>query len=344
MSGIENGYYSESSFEHGGACNGSACNGAACNGAACNGGACNGGACRYYGYERNLNSSDPASQYQNLKIIQNTVRVPSSLYSMNLAALNVYQKPFPLYNVNWNQMSDRKERHFQPNIVTGGSFYHGSSTKNTITRCRPGAGCPGGLGVDIKHNSYDRYLNRIKGKGPVRRGPIPPDFGSPLENLDPAIKGGKTMKTSIVSGCNCPITPSLNPVPEESLYVTSRPPISLACPNFNIGQKVYAILLDKHLLCNNENYYAEAVITAINYLVYTVQFLDGKIGYRTSCQLINYFPCNCKTNSSYDLSEDTNNFVEQDGIIIPCNLDNSFINSVNYINVVNQYTGKNLIG
>ena len=74
---------------------------------------------------KNLTSNDPASQYQKQKIIQNTVRVPSSLYTMNLAALNVYQKPKSVYSlvdiagsnyvvspgVNWNQMSDRREPH-----------------------------------------------------------------------------------------------------------------------------------------------------------------------------------------------------------------------------------------
>ena len=38
--------------------------------------------CKSYGCNRNLSSSNPASQYQRLKIIQNTVRVPSSLYTM----------------------------------------------------------------------------------------------------------------------------------------------------------------------------------------------------------------------------------------------------------------------
>jgi len=319
---------------------------------------CDSLACRYYGGDRNLKFTDPAYQYKTLKIIQNTVRVPSSLYSMNLAALNVYQKPNPQYRVNWNQMSDRKERHFQPNIVTGGSFYHGSSTKNTITRCRPGAGCPGGFGVDIKHNSYDRYLNRIKGKGPVRRGPIPPGFGSPLENLDPAIQGGKTMKTSIVSGCNCPITPSVNPLSEKPLYlIVLAPEISV----FNIGEKIYALSLEKHTLYKDINYYAEADVIAFNNGIYTVKFLDGRIENRTINQLINYEICNsqlnckckcngncngkCNDNSDTDKSLDyVYNFVEQGGVLLPCNFLNEFGKGGNYINIINEYTGKNLIG
>jgi len=167
--------------------------------------------------DSNLTSNNPANQYQKLKLIQNTVRVPSSIYTMNLGALNVYQKPTsglqPIYNdgsiyvtgggANWNQMSDRKSPHTQVAVTASGSTYHGSSTKRTITRARPGAGCPGGIGVDIKHNSYDRYLNRLKGKGPLRRGVIPPTYGRPII-YNPAlpIRGGKTIKTNILGTLN----------------------------------------------------------------------------------------------------------------------------------------------
>lgn len=167
----------------------------------------------------NLAANNPASQYQRLKLIQKTVRVPASLYTMNLAALSVYQKPENTYQVvdvagsnyivspgvNWNQMSDRRQPHRQIVKTGSGSTYGASSTKHTITRLRPGALSPGGTGVDIKHNSYQRYLNRLKGKGPVRRGVIPPDFGLPYIPFNRAypVYGGKTMKTSIVNGCDC---------------------------------------------------------------------------------------------------------------------------------------------
>lgn len=293
--------------------------------------------CKSFGCNQNLSAGDPASQYQRLKIIQNTVRVPSSLYSMNLAALNVYQKPNPLYNVNWNQMSDRKERHYQPTIVSGGSFYHGSSTRSTITRCRPGAGCPGGYGVDIKHNSYDRYLNRIKGRGPVRRGVIPPGFGTPLYNLDPSVQGGKTMKTSIVSGCNCPITPSgADPVKEESLYVSLVSPVNFNINyNFKIGQEVYAILLEE-----GKNYYERAIITAINGIIYTIQFDNGTTGFRTAADLLIYFPCNCNYPDSNDFILN-NNFVLESGVLLPCFILNNFLGGGNYINILKQFTGNN---
>ena len=37
-----------------------------------------------------------------------------------------------------------------------------NSTKRTKTSLRPGALSAGGVGVDVKHNSYDRYLARKK--------------------------------------------------------------------------------------------------------------------------------------------------------------------------------------
>jgi hypothetical protein len=160
--------------------------------------------CRSGRCDQNLNGNTPFDQYQRQKIIQNTVRVPSSIYTMNLGALSVYQRPNPEYRVNWNQMSDRKERHVQQANASG-TNPGGNSTKSTITRLRPGALSPGGAGVDIKHNSYARYLARIKGKGPVRQQAVPPYFGLPIP-FNPAypVYGGKVFKTGIVAGCNCP--------------------------------------------------------------------------------------------------------------------------------------------
>ena len=114
-----------------------------------------------------------------------------------------YQRPEPTYGVNWNQMSDRKERHIQKANASG-TNPGANSTKHTITRLRPGALSPGGAGVDIKHNSYARYLARIKGKAPLRQQAVPLYFGLPIP-CDPAnpVYGGKVFKTGIVAGCNC---------------------------------------------------------------------------------------------------------------------------------------------
>ena len=157
--------------------------------------------CRAPNFNATLYGNTPFSHYQNQKIIQNTVRVDSGQYTMNLAALASYQHPIYLNAyVPWNQMSDRAVPSVQK-VVTGSgtNVFSGNSTRRTITRLRPGAMSPGGVGCDIKHNSYDRYLNRIKGRAPLRRGVIPPVFDSfnvvKFNRANP-IYGGKIMKTN----------------------------------------------------------------------------------------------------------------------------------------------------
>ena len=95
----------------------------------------------------------------------NVARIPASEFSMNLAAFNVYRGS-RVNGQTWNQSSDRAVEHETPNPVPS----HGNSTRGSVTRLRPGAMRPGGKGVDIKHNSYARYLNRIKG-GAMAQGP-----------------------------------------------------------------------------------------------------------------------------------------------------------------------------
>ena len=103
------------------------------------------------------------------KQIWNTVRVPASEYIMNVSSLEVYQQPSTTYNgVNWNQLSDRalpaNSQISRIAVVPS----RGNSTRSSLTRDRPGSQAPGGMGVDIKHGSYARYLARLKGKGPLK--------------------------------------------------------------------------------------------------------------------------------------------------------------------------------
>ena len=253
----------------------------------------------------NLSSNDPASQYQRQKIIQNTVRVPTSLYTMNLAGLSAYKKPlntnqFVEQNgsgyiapakVYWNQMSDRPMPANQVAKVASGSSYHTSSTRHTITRLRPGAMSPGGVGVDIKHNSYDRYLNRLKGKSALRRGIVPPNFGAdiPFNNAFP-VYGGKTVKTSIINGCDCPDTntntnqnkliygSTLNAIQDEILSVKYV---------FNIGDFVWG----KKYETDTMLYKGE--IVDIENGQYVVHF-DDVTTTLAYCELVIYFDCdNC---------------------------------------------------
>ena len=264
------------------------------------------GSCR--SFNQNLNGNDPATQYQRQKIIQNTVRVKSSLYTMNLGALNVYQRPNIIYNlvdnsgstyavspgVNWNQMSDRKDPHIQTVISGSGSTYGASSTRRTITRLRPGALSPGGSGVDIKHNSYDRYLNRLKGKGPVRRGPIPSTYGQPYIPFNRAfpIYGGKTIKTSIVSNCDCPIETSA--IDNTILYKNSdiQNQILNVTYTFNIGDFVWA---KKYITATALE---KATIISIDQGLYTILFEDGTETVVIQCELLIYYDCGTCSNGN----------------------------------------------
>jgi len=158
----------------------------------------------------NVGGFTQADQYQKLKLIENTNRIYASLYISNLGPLTAYKKPIikpneGLYDVCWNQMSDRPIPSIQKATVPTGTNLSTINRRHTsVTSSKPGCQTPGGIGCDIKHNSYDRYLNRLKGKGPLKRGIIPPYFGVPIPfNQAYPIYGGKTLKTNIVSGCVC---------------------------------------------------------------------------------------------------------------------------------------------
>jgi hypothetical protein len=235
---------------------------------------------RCKGCNKNLTSNNPSTRYQIQKLIQNTVRVPSSIYTMNLGALSVYQKPNSIPKlislgdtdlliapgVNWNQMSDRANPHKQ--TVVSGNGLTGNSLKRTITRCRPGALSPGGIGVDIKHNSYDRYLARIKGKAPLRRERIPDTFALneiPFNRAYP-VYGGKLFKTSIINNCNCPINDNIN-IKDDILYEGSViEEINKVEYKFTVGDEVLSL---------RNNVLVKAKILSINFQLVTIKFIDN---------------------------------------------------------------------
>lgn len=153
----------------------------------------------YYRY-KTIPSADP---YQIQKLIQNTVRVDSSVYISNKGPLSAYVPPNKdLYGVCWNQMSDRPIPSIQRASIPTGTNSALNRRHTSVTSSKPGSQTPGGIGCDIKHNSYERYLNRLKGKGPLRRGivgvPVPVVF-----NCATPIYGNKTIKTNIINGCVC---------------------------------------------------------------------------------------------------------------------------------------------
>jgi hypothetical protein len=136
------------------------------------------------------------------KKIQNVVRVDSSEYLMNKAALNVYTQPTAAYyNVNWNQQSDRAVPGVvHRNVPRRGD---GSSTRTSITWLRPGSSSAGSSsmqgskGVDMKHGSYDRYLAKLKGRKDLRT----QTYASTSTNV-PA-QGNKTRQFGVAYSDNC---------------------------------------------------------------------------------------------------------------------------------------------
>lgn len=104
------------------------------------------------------------------KIIQNTVRVPASLYLNNLASLHINSDNIGR-NKPWNNSSDRVEA-------------HGSSLNSVASSMKKN------YGVDIKHNSYNRYLGRKKSQ----------NLKSDKEGTSlPTYWGNKSYKFSIVN-------------------------------------------------------------------------------------------------------------------------------------------------
>ena len=254
--------------------------------------------------DTNLTSNTPANQYQRLKLIQNTVRVASSIYTSNLGPLNAYKQPTAAtYGVCWNQMSDRPVPSVQrASIPTG--FYHSLNGRHhSVTSSKPGSQTPGGAGCDIKHNSYDRYLNRLKGKGPLRRGIVPVTFGTPVP-FNPAfpVYGGKTTKTNIVNGCDCPIE---NQTVNQDTRIYNNPlyyPDPTSEYSFSVGQYVYAIEPGK-------DYYSKAEVIKVDGNSYTIMFTDETTAVQNINQLLIYFPCNCDGFPSTDFTLYSQEFI-----------------------------------
>ena len=110
---------------------------------------------------------DPSNIAQRQKQMQNVVRAPSSLYTMNLASL-----------------------HVNSNDISGSDVARGKY--NASDRLTP-HGKGKNIGVDIKHNSYDRYLARKKSQY----------LKTEQSNNFVPKYGNKTMKFGLVYGSRC---------------------------------------------------------------------------------------------------------------------------------------------
>lgn len=262
--------------------------------------------------DTNLTGSSPADQYQRLKIIQNTVRVPSSLYTMNLGALSAYKQATPAtYGVCWNQQSDRPVPSVALATVPSGSTsmavssrlgfgnYGYAGRSYTQTCSRPGGQTPGGVGCDIKHNSYARRLNRLKAKGPLKQQGAPVSFGEAVPfNLAYPIYGGKTMKTGIIAGCDC--NESL--ASKQAIFTgtgTYNELYSTVTLTLSVGEYVYA------LYPGVKTCYSRATILIVNGDgTFVIQFDDGTTDTQELGKMRPYYPC-----SDSGLTSDSNLYV-----------------------------------
>ena len=229
-----------------------------------------------------LTSGSPAAQYQRQKIIQNSVRVASSLYTMNLGSLSSFETAAGQPDrVPWNQMSDRAQAHVQRVVTSSGSAYGGNSLRRSLVRMRPGAMSPGGSGVDIKHNSYERRLNRLKGRAVLRRGPIPPTFGQPIVfNRAHPVYGGKTILTNIVQDCVCPpggvVMPTLAP---NDIYDVTY--------HYSVGQNVYS---KQHGHAHVE---LATIVANLGGGFYSVRFSNGVVESKGALEILPAADCIC---------------------------------------------------
>ena len=242
---------------------------------------------RYSGCNKGLNGNAPADQYQKQKIIQKTVRVQPSLYTMNLGSLSSYQtKPDDVYRVGWNQQSDRAYPSIQKASIKTGFNNSMNGRHRSVTSSRPGTQTPGGIGCDIKHNSYDRFLNKLKGRKILRRGVVPPTFGLPYIPFNPAypIYGAKQFNTAIINGCNC----NLSKNDDAKLY--DNPYFQNVSDNnfqYGVGMFVYAF---NDLIGKSEK--AE-IIEALGNNTFIIQFDNGHQQIVSASNIILYYPCNC---------------------------------------------------
>ena len=140
------------------------------------------------------NVSNPEEEQKiNQKRQWGLVRTSSSMFISNLSAVTVRgtskNDTKSLYGVNWNQMSDRAVPSVIPTTM---------NVPRNRTRHRPGASGSGGVnanGVDVKHDSYARYLARKKSK--VLYTYKPSSLPTPLQ-------GNKQYSLGMIAKCQCP--------------------------------------------------------------------------------------------------------------------------------------------
>lgn len=149
-------------------------------------------------------NKDKAQNMKILKLATLNQKITKSVgqsggqYLGNLGSLEVWRdsscSPVGLGNIETlaSQASDRYKKARVPKTAVVPT--RGNSTKRTQTSLRPGALGPGGSGVDVKHNSYARYLAK-------KRGGVILGENTPVKiNNSKRIVNNKFMKPSVVAG------------------------------------------------------------------------------------------------------------------------------------------------
>ena len=132
------------------------------------------------------------------KVITKSVRQSGSQYLGNLGSLEVWRDAScgQLGSIQQrNKESQASDRYYKAQVPKTAIIpTRGNSVKRTQTSLRPGALGPGGIGVDIKHNSYARYL--AKKKGGAILGEKTPD----TIKYSKRINNNKFMKAGVIAG------------------------------------------------------------------------------------------------------------------------------------------------
>lgn len=131
------------------------------------------------------------NSFNTQKVIQKQTGVSSSTYINNLVPYQVTKaqeyyknqgKNYPLYAKVSSDRIKPSNMHNNMRVVNRNT----SSLLGSRTSLKPGCLAPGGIGVDIKHNSYDRYLAKLKAKNLKPRNnniSSKPNLGNKLNNI-----------------------------------------------------------------------------------------------------------------------------------------------------------------
>ena len=161
----------------------------------------------------------PASQYtdalKSVTVAHNYIRYPCTSIQCLDKTSSIWGNKFNLRNRSDQRYAARTGPLIQK--INGSSNYvnvptRGNSTRTTITANKPGAMTPGGYGVDVKHDSYARYLGKLKGKlltVPYDISYAVPEFRvnctytGPKQPICTTSMNNKTFKFSLVSSSTC---------------------------------------------------------------------------------------------------------------------------------------------